>query len=276
MSPERFEASPVFLGSRGEQGQAQPAAPASAKETARLVSILVPCCGQLEYTRLCVPSLLHHSRRPYEIIFLDIVSFDSTSEYLAGVAAAAPVRIDVVHAATESDFRTTVAEGLARARGEFIVWLNNDTLVTDGWLTQLVALCSSHDLIGMAGPMANFAPSPQRVSPVPYRIGARTKVLPGCADQSDQDLKDLETVTHFAQEWREQHKGQWFEVDQLGGFCLLMKRAALQKVSFFDEQAEKGLFDAGALCSRMRQAGYYLACCRDLYIHHFGSRLLAT
>lgn len=273
MSLERIEELPLLLGSRGEQGQAHSAGPSPAKETARLVSILVPCCGQLEYTRLCVRSLLRHSRRPYEIVFLDNASLDGTPEYLAGVAAAAPVRIDVVHAATESDFRITVAEGLARARGEFIVWLNNDTLVTDGWLTQLVALCGSHDSIGMAGPMANFAPSPQRVSPVPYRIGARTKVLPGCADESDQDLKDLETVSHFAQEWREQHKGQWFEADQLGGFCLLIKRAALQKVSFLDEQDEKGRFNAGALCSRMRQAGYRLACCRDLYIHHFGSHL---
>jgi GT2 family glycosyltransferase len=206
---------------------------------------------------------------------LDIVSLDGTSEYLAGVAAAAPVRIDVVHAVTESDFRTTVAEGLARARGEFIVWLNNDTIVTDGWLSQLVALCSSHDLIGMAGPMANFAPSSQRVSSVPYRIGARTKVSPAGADQRDQDLMDLETVTQFAREWREQYKGRWSEADQFGGFCLIIKRAALQKVSFFDEQADKGRFDAGALCSRMREAGYHLACCRDLYIHHFGSRLLA-
>jgi hypothetical protein len=32
------------------------------------VSVLVPCCGQLEYTRLCVPSLLRHSRKPYELI----------------------------------------------------------------------------------------------------------------------------------------------------------------------------------------------------------------
>jgi GT2 family glycosyltransferase len=273
MSSERFEASPLHPGGHVEQGQGQPP---PAKEPAPLVSVLVPCCGQLEYTRLCVPSLLRYSRRPYEVIFLDIVSLDGTPEYLAGVAAAAPMRIDVVHAVTESAFRTTVAEGLARARGEFIVWLNNDTIVTDGWLTQLVALCSSHDLIGMAGPMANFAPSPQRVGSVPYRIGARTKVLPAGADQSDQDLKDLETVTHFAREWREQYKGQWFEAEQLGGFCLLIKRAALQKVSFFDEHAEKGLFDAGALCLRMRQAGYHLACCRDLYIHHFGSHIRST
>ena len=63
------------------------------------------------------------------------------------------------------------------------------------------------------------------------------------------------------------------EAERLGGFCLLLRRTVLQRVSFFDEQAEKGIFDADALSWRIRQSGYHLACCRDLFIHHFGSRL---
>jgi hypothetical protein len=66
-----------------------------------LVSVLVPCCGQLEYTKLCVPSVLHHRRSPYELIFLDVGSLDGTAEYLAGVKAAAPVRVEIVRTATE-------------------------------------------------------------------------------------------------------------------------------------------------------------------------------
>jgi hypothetical protein len=48
-----------------------------------LTSVLIPCCGQLEYTKLCVPSLLKHSRQPFELVFLDIGSLDGTAEYLA-------------------------------------------------------------------------------------------------------------------------------------------------------------------------------------------------
>ena len=54
-----------------------------------LVSIIIPCCGQLEYTRLCVPSVLRYSRDPFELIFIDIGSLDGTAEYLEGIAAAA-------------------------------------------------------------------------------------------------------------------------------------------------------------------------------------------
>jgi GT2 family glycosyltransferase len=272
MSNDRVEA-PAF-GPAGQGGPLAEQPQPGARESARLVSVVVPCCGQLEHTRMCVPSLLRHSRRPCELIFLDVASLDGTAEYLAGVAAAAPVRVEVVRAGSESGFRAAVAEGLARARGDYVVWLNNDTIVTDGWLQQLVALCGGHESIGMAGPMSNYAPPPQRVGEAPYRVGARTKGPPDDG-RPEQELADVEAVNRFAAEWRERHRGQWFEAERLGGFCLLVKRSVLQGVDFLGEQSEKGLFDADALCRRVRQAGYRLACCRDLFIHHFGSRVAA-
>lgn len=275
MSNERIDAPAFVLAGQSGSPVDQPQPQFAGKEAARLVSVVVPCCGQLEYTRLCVPSLLRHSRRPCELIFLDVASLDGTAEYLAGVAAAAPVRVEVVRTPSESGFQAAVAEGLARARGDYVAWLNNDTIVTDAWLTQLVALCGGHELIGMAGPMSNYAPPPQRVDEVPYRVGSRAKG-PSDDDRPDQDRADVEAVKRFAGEWRERHRGQWFEAERLGGFCLLMKRAVLQQVSFFDERADRGIFDADALGRRVRQAGYRLVCCRDLYIHHFGSRLAAV
>ena len=62
-------------------------APLPAVAGTGLASILIPCCGQLEYTKLCIPSVLRYSREPFELICLDIGSLDGTAEYLAGVAA---------------------------------------------------------------------------------------------------------------------------------------------------------------------------------------------
>jgi GT2 family glycosyltransferase len=235
-----------------------------------LVSVVVPCCGQLEYTRLCIPSLLRHSRRPYELIFVDVGSLDGTPEFLAGVAAAAAVRVEVIHVAAEAGFQAACTEGLARAGGEFVVWLNNDVLVTDGWLQQLVALASVNAAIGVVGPMSNYAPQAQRAAPVPYRLRTRR------GDPAVKGGVDVEALERFAGEWREQHKGQWFEADRLGGFCLLIKRAVLQKVSLFEEPLELGVLDANAFSWRVRQAGFRCVCCRDLFVHHFGSRIVAA
>jgi GT2 family glycosyltransferase len=275
MSHERIEAPAFVLTGPGglPADQAQPQS--SAKEPARLVSVVVPCGGQLEYTRLSVLSLLRYSRRPFELIFADVASLDGTAEYLAGVAAAAPVRVEVVRAASEAGFTAAAAEALARARGDYLVWLNNDTIVSDGWLQQLAGLCGGHESIGMAGPMSNYAPQAQRVMETAYRIGARARDGADEAGRADRERADVEAVNRFAADWRERYRGQWIETERLGGFCLLLKRTVLQSVEFLDAQAGRGIFDADALCRRVRQAGYRLACCRDLFIHHFGSRAVA-
>src|SRR5262245_24817612 len=66
-----------------------------------LVSILIPCAGGLEYTKLCLPSVLRHSREPFELIFIDIGSLDGTAEYLAGIKTAAHVRVEIVRTQTD-------------------------------------------------------------------------------------------------------------------------------------------------------------------------------
>jgi GT2 family glycosyltransferase len=128
----------------------------------------------------------------------------------------------------------------------------------------------------MAGPMSNYAPPQQRVGETPYRIGAQARSQGDDNDRPDQERADVEAVNRFAAEWRERHRGQWFEAERLGGFCLLVKRSVLARVEFLDEQLEKGLFDADALCRRVRQAGHRLTGCRDLFVHHFGSRVAAV
>jgi hypothetical protein len=119
-----------------------------------LVSVVVPCCGQLEFTRLCIPSLLRHSRAPFELIFVDVASLDGTTEYIAGVGTAARVPVKVVRIERDVDFAAAYNAGIAQSQGEFIVLLNNDTIVTEGWLEHLVALADFDPQIGMVGAMA--------------------------------------------------------------------------------------------------------------------------
>src|ERR1700722_19329797 len=89
---------------------------------APLVSILIPCCGMLEYTKLLVPSLLTYTRNPYELIFLDIGSLDGTAEYLAGLAAGRPeLRVEVVRTPTDLGIADACKEAISKIRGEFVV-----------------------------------------------------------------------------------------------------------------------------------------------------------
>ncbi len=240
-----------------------------------LVSVLVPCCGQLEYTRLQVSSLVRHTHTPVELVFLDIGSLDGTSEYLAGVQAGAPIRVEVVRTLTDQGIATACQEALARTRGNYIVLLNNDTIVTHDWLGQMGALANLAPAIGLVGPMSNHAAPPQLVETVPYRIGAKKSAVPSGNGVVGEQLIDVSGLDRFAREWHEQHRGRWQEVERLGGFCLLIKRSVLALLEVATPPSGLGVFDTDALCHKARQAGYTLACCRDLFIHHFGSRTFA-
>jgi GT2 family glycosyltransferase len=271
MSNEKSVALDRLFAGRPELASPQPHFEATPNlgTQAGLVSVIVPCCGQLEYTKLCVPRLLRHSRPPFELIFVDVASLDGTPEYLAGVAGAAPVRVEVVLGSAEASFPAAVAEGLSRAQGPFIVWLNNDVLVPALWLEQLVALASSNPVIGMVGPMSNCAPAEQTLA-APYRLRRK----PGQqVNGQGHDPLDTEPVDRFAAEHRQQHKGEWTEVARLGGFCMLLKREALAGGRLLDDADEAGIFDATKLSLQVRRAGYRLACCKDLFVHHFGTRV---
>lgn len=239
-------------------------------ESGALVSVLMPCCGQLEYTRLSVPRMLRHSRPPFEVVFIDAASLDGTAEYLEGVAAGAPARVEVVRGEREEDFAALVEEAVRRARGPLAAWLNNDVLVPELWLQQLAALVTANESIGLVGPMSNLAPEIQRVASVPYRL-ARPRPFEGAA----QAVATLETaeVDGFAQQLRQRHQGQWGELERVGGFCWLAKRQVLERSPLLEIGAEAGVFDAERFCARAREAGFRLAYCRDLFVHHFGGNV---
>ncbi len=105
-----------------------------------LASIIIPCWNQLEFTRPCLAALVRHTRRPWELIVVDNGSSDGTASYLAGVQDVAPMPVAIIRNEHNIGFPAAVNQGLKAARGDYLVLLNNDAVVTDGWLDQLIAL----------------------------------------------------------------------------------------------------------------------------------------
>jgi glycosyltransferase involved in cell wall biosynthesis len=100
--------------------------------------------------------------------------------------------------------------------------------------------------------VSNYAAPPQLVDDVPY--------------------PDIGEMHRFARRWRGEHRGQWFTVSKLSGFCLLMKRVVYETIGGLDERFGLGFFDDDDLAERARRAGFELAVAHDLFVHHFGSR----
>ncbi|WP_337175132.1 glycosyltransferase [Paludisphaera sp.] len=220
-----------------------------------MASIIVPCYNQLPFTQQCVAALMRHPRPPWELIVVDNGSVDGTAAYLRGVQDAASVPVTVLTNPQNRGWPAACNQGLTAARGDYLVLLNNDAVVTDAWLDQLIALADSDPVIGLAGPMSNHASPPQYVEGVPYR--------------------SLEEMHAFADRWRDERRGRWLTSEKLSGFCLLMKRRVFETVGGLDERFGPGLLDDDDLALRARRAGFTLAVAHDLFVHHFGGRTFA-
>src|SRR5262245_44334828 len=103
-------------------------------------SIVVPCCNQVGFTRLCLESVVRSTQLPYELLLVDNGSGDGTAGFLAEFGRRpGPDRVEVIGNPTNRGFAAGCNQGIVRARGASIVLLNNDTIVNEGWLDGLTA-----------------------------------------------------------------------------------------------------------------------------------------
>jgi glycosyltransferase involved in cell wall biosynthesis/Tfp pilus assembly protein PilF len=238
-----------------------------------LASIIILCCNQLEYNRLCLDSVLRHTRPPYELILVDNASTDGTREFLEDIKSATsrgtgmqtsvsdprssnlespPVRVEVIRNETNRGYPAGCNQGLARARGRYLVFLNNDTVVTEAWLEGLIAWALfDWPKVGLVGAVTNSASEPQRI-PVDYH--------------------ELDSLPAFAARRCKEYAGQALQVQRLTGFCLLVRREVFDHIGSFDEQFGLGFFDDDDLCVRARDAGFQLLVAQNVFVHHFGNR----
>ncbi len=215
-------------------------------------SIVIPCHNELSYTRLCVESLIAHTPEPIELIFVDNGSTDGTPAYLESLAHDRP-DVKVLRNLANRGFAAACNRGIAAAEGDFILLLNNDTVVTSGWLSRLLAAAAVEEKIGLVGPRSNFVAGPQVVENTPYG-------------------EDLAAMHRFAADFALRNAGEGHEADFAIGFCLLIRRAVVDRIGGFDTRYGLGNYEDSDYCLRARVAGFRIWICDDVFIHHFGSR----
>lgn len=125
-------ASMALAGSRPRTPQLPLALPRSDEPHA---SIVIPVYDAFDHTLACLDAIREQAgERPFEVIVSDDGSVDATRELESVVAG-----VRVVRSPSNRGFIDACNRGAAASRGEFLVFLNNDTLVSERWLEQLLA-----------------------------------------------------------------------------------------------------------------------------------------
>ena len=215
-----------------------------------LASIIILALNQLEHTKKCVESLVAFTRNPFELILVDNGSTDGTAEYFAKLRSLHS-NIKVVTNRSNRGFAGGNNQGLAIAQGELLVLLNNDTIVTPGWLEGLTAPLLADKSIGLTGPVSNRVSGPQQIP---------------------SDYTDDEAMLQFARAWSAQNADQTLPANRLVGFCLAFRRDVLDAIGGLDEKFGSGNFEDDDFCLRAKFAGFNSRIARSVFIHHTGSQ----
>lgn len=213
-------------------------------------SIIILTHNLMMLTRLCLDSIRRNTDEPYEIIVVDNGSSDDTVSYLLGQPD-----ITLIRNEQNLGFAKGCNQGLAAATGDTILFLNNDTIVTPGWLSRMLRSLYSHDHIGMVGPVSNHVSGHQQI---------------------DVHYKSLDEINDFSARHGAQFAGVSMDTRRVVGFCMLVKREVLEEVGNFDEQYGLGNYEDDDLCLRVIYSGYRIRIVYDSFIHHFGHMTMAT
>jgi len=111
------------------------------------ISIIIPVFNQFRFTQACLASLQeHHGAERFEVILVDDCSTDATAEAVPRMKGVAYLRNEA-----NSGFIASCNRGAEKARGKYLVFLNNDTIVRPGWLTALIDTFAEEPRTGIVG-----------------------------------------------------------------------------------------------------------------------------
>lgn len=214
-----------------------------------VASIIIPVVNNLKHNRECLESLFAHTADPaHEIVVVDNGSTDGSREYFQSLGD----KIRLVSNEGRRTFAQSCNQGAREARGQYLVFLNNDTRVTENWLAPMLA-CFQHD--------------PQ------IGLVANKQLFPGDG-----------TVSHvggaFTPFGSPEHLYQYFdpnlpflncdrELQWVTACCIAIQNSLFHEVGGFDEGFQNSFEDVD-LCFKVRSKGLKNFYCARSVIYHYG------
>jgi GT2 family glycosyltransferase len=212
-------------------------------------SIIIPVHGRAGLTRQCIDAILAEPPRAgFDVIVVDDASPDDTADVLKAYGSA----VRVVERRENGGFAKACNDGAATAHGDYLVFLNNDTIPVAGWLDALVAVADAEPRIGVVGSRLLF----------PNDTVQHAGVVV-CQDGNPRHIYAGFPANHPAVK-----KSRRFQA--VTAASMLVRRDAFVRAGGFDPAFRNCLEDTD-LCMRLGELGYEVHYCPDSIVYHLES-----
>jgi GT2 family glycosyltransferase len=218
--------------------------PVKASVAVRFSVIIVNYNGR-DHIGKCLDSLTETLPYDSEIILVDNHSDDDSANYIKTYYP----NVTVVHNPENNGFGQGNNLGVSHSRGEYLVFLNPDTCVSEGWLENMLEVLDSSPEIGMVTPKILLMDEPELINT--------------CGN--DMHYTGL-TLCRGARARADQYNEQ-AEVSAVSGAAFIMRKSVFTEVGGFDPFMFMYMDDAD-LSLRVRQAGYKCVYTPKSIVHH--------
>lgn len=213
----------------------------------KYISIIIVTFNQIKYTLECIKSIKKFIKIPYEIMVIDNASSDETLQKLKEYE-----EITLICNNKNAGFPAAVNQGINKALGDYILILNNDTVLTEKLVDRMIEVLESDPKIGIVGPISNEVSGLQKDNNAKYN--------------------SIEEMHKYAAEVQQKNKGEILHFPRVAFLCTLIKREVIDKIGGLDERFSPGNFEDDDFCLRAQLAGYKTVIAKDVFIHHYGSK----
>jgi len=214
------------------------------------ISIVIPAYNAVTYTKQCVDKVYSSgSNYTFEVIVVDNASDDETQDEMEKETLE-QTNFSYYRMEENLGFAGGVNFGIQKARGQYVVILNNDTLPTAGWLDDMVAAFESDPTLGIVSPVSNYVGEGPQLEPTAIEI------------------KPEEIDTYSS---RLKGRGVYNEPGRLVFFCAMIRRSVIEQIGLLDEGYIKGNFEDDDYCLRAILSGYKLGVAKSAFVFHYGS-----
>ncbi len=211
------------------------------------VSIVIPVYNEFDYTYKCIKSIIENVKTvPYEIIIGDDESKDTTKKIKKIIKN---IKVNINH--SDHGFLMNCNRAAKLAEGEYIVFLNNDTLVKEEWLKSLVTLIESDETIGLVGSKLVYPDgSLQEAGGIIWKDATGWNYGRG----QNPDMPEYNYVR---------------ECDYISGASIMISKALWEEIGGFDERFKPAYCEDSDLAFEVRKRGYKVCYQPKSVVVHF-------